>query len=231
MYRHLLPLLVLLSYSLISLASDEIRRPLDLPSGGAGATDFEEDEPETIEFYGGSYEGDALMFVIDVSGSMIGNNRLETAKEEVIQAINSLSPSTEFGILAFDHSLFPLANRMFQANAANKANAAAWIATLTPNGATCIDLGVVTGLQILYTSNKPADSQKLILLGDGGHYCLGAYGPEIDEQVLSDIALANWKQVSIDTILLIPPNPIAAAPSIALFSNIASQNGGSFRAL
>lgn len=224
-------LLIVFLFLSFGLFADEPRRPLDLPSGGRGANDDEEDQAEIIEYYGGEYEGDAFMFVIDVSGSMAGSNRLDDAKQEVLQAINSLSSSAEFGVLAFDHTLIPLSNRMFRASAANKANAAAWIATLVPEGATCIDLGVVAGLQILYTSNKPAASQKLILLGDGGQYCMGFYGPEIDEQVLADIALANWKQVSIDTILLTPLNPIAAEPALILFAEIAAQNDGTFRAL
>lgn len=231
MYRHLLPLLVLLSYSLISLASDEIRRPLDLPSGGAGATDFEEDEPETIEFYGGSYEGDATMFVIDISGSMYGGDRIDTAKDELTSAIGSLSKDAEFGVLAFDHTLMPLAPFMFKATPANKTNAIAWVAELTPNGATCIDIAVVEGLNILRTARTNASSRQLVLLGDGGHACDGQNGPEIDEQVLADIKLQNWERVRINTILMVPLNPLSAQPALLLFSEIAAQNGGTFRAI
>ncbi|HIK82387.1 MAG TPA: hypothetical protein EYF93_05755, partial [Planctomycetes bacterium] len=45
--------------------SDEgARRPLDLPSGGAGDGDDEEDAPETINFWGGEYEGDAFFWCL-----------------------------------------------------------------------------------------------------------------------------------------------------------------------
>ncbi len=37
-------------------------RPLDLPSGGIGDGEDDEDAPETINFYGSEYEGEAFFW-------------------------------------------------------------------------------------------------------------------------------------------------------------------------
>ncbi|NRA76362.1 MAG: hypothetical protein HRU16_10515, partial [Planctomycetes bacterium] len=60
------------SYPIVSEAtSDKIRRPLDLPSGGGRSEDEEEDLlPDVIQFFGHDFEGDAFVWVLDVSLSM-----------------------------------------------------------------------------------------------------------------------------------------------------------------
>ena len=37
-------------------------RPLDLPAGGPGGQEDDEDAPETISFFGSEYEGDAFFW-------------------------------------------------------------------------------------------------------------------------------------------------------------------------
>lgn len=38
------------------------KTPLDLPAGGLGSDDDDEDAPETINFFGSEYEGDAFFW-------------------------------------------------------------------------------------------------------------------------------------------------------------------------
>ncbi len=38
------------------------KAPLDLPAGGIGSDDDDEDAPETIQFYGSEYEGEAFFW-------------------------------------------------------------------------------------------------------------------------------------------------------------------------
>ena len=61
----LLPLALVAPFALASttVADDSSRsRPLDLPSGGVGATDEDEDAPETVHFLGTEYEGEAFFW-------------------------------------------------------------------------------------------------------------------------------------------------------------------------
>ena len=128
------------------------RRPLDLPSGGKGPQEDAEEYPETIQFFGGEYEGDAFMFVIDTSGSMFADGKLESAQEELSQALMSLSGQAEFGIVAFSTNLNQFSIVMEKATMPNKVAGVAWVNTLVPNGGTCIDIGTIHGLDILRTS-------------------------------------------------------------------------------
>ncbi len=199
--------------------------PLDLPTGGRGANEAEEDPLETIEFYGAEFEGDAFMFVIDVSGSMAWGGRLENAKEELVQALMSLSSSAEFGIVAFNSGLSEYSTVMQRATNAIKASGAAWVHSLSAYGGTCIDIGTIHGLSILRTSSKNPDQKKLILLGDGAQGCSMTPPAEAHEQVINDITFANWERVSIDTIF-VGGNYILAE---LLFQAIADNNDGAFR--
>lgn len=54
-------LAVLLSSSLV-IADSDSRRPLDLPVRGVNNDEDEEDQPETILFYGSEFEGDGFFF-------------------------------------------------------------------------------------------------------------------------------------------------------------------------
>ncbi len=44
------------------------KRPLDLPAGGPGPRDADEDAPEVIHFFGGEYEGDAFFWFFAAFG-------------------------------------------------------------------------------------------------------------------------------------------------------------------
>ena len=100
-----LPCVVLLALVLTLVGADNPqRRPLDLPSGGgADGPAEEEDIPESIQFYGRIYEGDAFMFVVDFSGSMgrADGDKWNDLLHELVMAIDELSSEAELGLLAF----------------------------------------------------------------------------------------------------------------------------------
>ncbi|MDC3251589.1 VWA domain-containing protein [Planctomycetota bacterium] len=215
----------LIGASFLLMAADTpLRRPLDLPSGGSGAKEDSEDFPETIEFFGGEYEGDAFMFVIDVSGSMAASGRLESAQDELTHTLMNLSAEAEFGIVSFSHNLNEFSTAMVKATAPHKIAGFAWVMGLEPMGGTCIDLGTIHGLNILTTTLVPLASRRLILLGDGSQGC-GIFGPEANEQALDNIMTANWERISIDTLFI---GEIYES-ALWLFENIAQHNFGEFR--
>lgn len=67
-----LPVLLLVSFLILFLPYDSARsvgategagkRPLDLPAGGPGFADDEEDLPEAFQFFGEIIEGDGFFF-------------------------------------------------------------------------------------------------------------------------------------------------------------------------
>ena len=203
--------------SYVTSQSTEGRRPLDLPSGGSGDDD-DEDAPETINFWGGEYEGDAFFWCLDRSCSMGWNGEIEQLKQEFTQSIHSLSSQAEFGVVAFSsgHTVWnPTPQR---ANIANKASAAAWVLALNAAGWTCLGPAGVDTLNIANQSSK--QMKQVLILSDGEPYCDGA---NTANQCLLDIGGANWQNIPINTIYIATDNG-----GIAFMQQLAAMNNGTF---
>lgn len=194
------------------------RKPLDMPSGGRGADDDEEDAPETIIFYGNDYEGDAFFWCLDKSGSMEWGGAMEDLQQEVTEAVNSLSPQAEFSIVAFSSNTVTWSTTPKAATTAQKAAAIAWVNSLVPDGWTCLAPAAITMLQICNQSSKPA--RQMLILSDGVPTCDGV---DTTNQTLSEITAANWQQVPIHTIYINDDSE-----GISFMQLLAAQNFGSF---
>lgn len=186
----------LCSYSITDLrGDDELRRPLDLPSGGAGGDEDEEDAPETITFYGSDYEGDCFCWALDRSGSMGWNGRWGVLQTELSSAILSLSSMADFGVLFWSSNVISWQEQSVKATTGNKAAANSWAMALTPDGWTCIAPGVVKALDINRTSQK--HKKVVIVLSDGEPICNGTNNAA---EALESINQANWDMQEISTI-------------------------------
>ena len=73
-----------------------------------------------------------LVFVIDSSASMRKRGRMDAAKLELIDAVNSLDEETSFGIVAFNSSTGAWQRVLQKATTPAKASAAMWINSLEP---------------------------------------------------------------------------------------------------
>lgn len=191
--------------------------PLDLPSGGAGSDEEEEDAPETIIFYGQNYEGDSFFWTLDKSGSMGWDGEIEVLKQEVTQAIMSLSSAAEFSLVAFSsgHSVWSQWPR--RATSENKASASAWVQQLQADGWTCLAPAVIETLDICNQSNK--QQRQLIVLSDGAPVCNGV---DTSSTALTEITSSNWQQVPIHTIFIGNENE-----GQGFMQELALLNGGS----
>jgi Mg-chelatase subunit ChlD len=193
------------------------RRPLDLPSGGRGIAHDDGDFPELIHFYAEPFEGEAFFFCLDRSGSMVSQERWTILKQEVGQALRSLSPEAEFGIVAFNESVAVLHEQPERATGLNRQVALAWLDGLTPYGSTCIAPAAIKTLEISRRSAKPR--KVLIVVGDGIPACLG--NGHMGE-VIEEIAIANYEQTPINTVLIGP------GEGIAFMQELAETSGGRF---
>ncbi len=193
----LLMMLLVASYPLISEAdTGQTRRPLDLPSGGGNHDEDSDDTlPDTIQFFGQSYDGDAFFWVLDVSGSMAWDGRIDTLKSEFIGAVRSLSSYSDFGAIAFSSNMVHFDMQCSAAKHTRKVAAFDWIIKLQPQGGTCLAVAVIEGLQTLRQS-RHAD-RRLIVVGDGAPQCGGIADPEIAHW---NILAANWDRIPIDTV-------------------------------
>ncbi|MFQ5654113.1 MAG: VWA domain-containing protein [Planctomycetota bacterium] len=195
-------------------ASGGERRPLDLPSGGAGRSSEEEDAPETIIFFGAAYEGDGFFFLLDKSGSMAGE-KIMLLKEELTSTINSLSSHSDFAIVAFSGDVISFSPVPSRAEPQQKAAAIGWVQGLEPYGPTFMLNGALYLLPITRLCNLPR--RVIIAVGDGL-----PNGPGPDD-TLEGIVSANWEGLPINTILF-GSEPTA----VEFMSNLSAATGGTF---
>lgn len=136
--------------------------PKDVPPP---AVDDPRDEPPPV-FYGEEIdvETDTLIYVIDVSGSMSREGRLDRAKLELKRSIAGLSPTLNFNVISYACSMKSWRPAMVPASNGNKASAIAWTQGLIDYGSTGTGPAVSLAL-----SDKQCDS--VVLLTDGAPNC------------------------------------------------------------
>lgn len=195
--------------------SGDTKSPLDLPAGKIGRDEEdEEDETESIIFYGTEFEADAFFWCLDRSGSMAGQ-KIETLKQEVTSAIATLTNRAEFGVVAFESGTQTWNSVPVKATVANKASATAWVQALTPGGVTCMAPAAVVTLGICNASRLRQKS--VIIVSDGVPNC-----PDCGETVAA-VTSANFQRHSVNTLFI-----GADSAGAACMQQIASSNSGSF---
>ena len=209
---------------IVAQDTGELRRPLDLPSGGVGGDEDEEDAPEIITFYGSDYEGDGFFWCFDRSGSMAWGGVINTLKQELTQAVTQLSAQAEFSMVRFNSSFEVWSPLPKRATFPNKVNALGWVNATVANGGTSIAPATIAALGVCFQCTGQV--KRVILVGDGvPSWCPS---PPSDEQnqatlALEEITAANYRGVPIDTVLI-----SNSQAGIQLFQDIAAQNNGTF---
>ena len=116
-----------------------------------------------------------VVLVIDHSGSMDLESRIEQAKESANLFVDLMRPGDRIGIVAFDHTALqiypspdqPLAEGEIDSLGVIKNAAKDAVSNITPSGATSIGSGLLLGQQLLNTSDSENRTQMMILLSDG----------------------------------------------------------------
>jgi hypothetical protein len=200
------------------------KRPLDLPSGGKADQEEEEDEPETIMFYGGEFEGDCFMWCFPVYG-FCGDTTVWTAiRAEVENAVNQLTETSEFSLVAFNSTTYVWSYVMKEANPGNKAGANAWMATLVPTESHCIVPAAITALGITHTSDRT--HKQMVQCGAREPYCDGQSGPAYVAAALLQITGANYENTPIHTVYF---ETTFYFGEEEFYMQLAGLNGGTYR--
>lgn len=119
------------------------------------------DTPPPV-FYGEEIdtETDSIIFVIDISGSMNVDGRLQRAQAELIRSVNGLAGSFEFNAIAYSDVVYEFSPDTVEASPANKAALAAWILNYNARGATATGPAVAQAL-------NDRSNLSVVLLTDG----------------------------------------------------------------
>ena len=133
-----------------------------------------------------------LTFVIDVSGSMNRENRLELVKQTLTLLVDQLRPGDEIGIVVYGSNarvVLPHTRNV------NREHILAAINSLTPGGSTNAEEGLRMGYKLALQNLHPNYINRVILCSDGVAN-VGRTGPdailaEIDTYVKKDIFLTT----------------------------------------
>lgn len=168
-----------------------------------------------------------VIFVLDVSRSMGWNQRLETAKEELLQVLDKLPRTTWFNLVVFSQRAWPWKSGLQKADRRNVNNAKRWIRAQKPL------LGTNT-YGALKTCFADPQMDTIFLLSDGHP----SEGRITDPQLILG-AVREWnrlRNVRIHGIALLKgPAPAAYQSledqerSLWFMEHLCEQNGGRFR--
>ena len=212
----------------LTISTTGLAQNLDLPVNAVGEESSEESVPESVIFYGHSYEATAVVFALDQSASMRGYSRWEIQVEEVTKALSSLSEDADFGIVFYNDRVTSFREVPLRATEANKLAALEFVRSQQPRGQTCLGDGVVKALGIVRQSSN--GHQAVLVTSDGRpDYCAGSAPTAQDamRSVYQQTLNANpARKVAIHTIYVGTKDEDLA---IEFMQGLAQLHGGTFR--
>ncbi|HMS00521.1 MAG TPA: VWA domain-containing protein [Anaerolineales bacterium] len=152
-----------------------------------------------------------IVLVVDRSGSMNQENRIEQAKESAKLFVDLMRPGDRIGVVAFDNTASqiypppgqPLTEGEIDIEGLLKNDAQDSIDSIIPRGGTSIGSGLLLGQQLLDTSDSENRTQLIILLSDGGEN-IAPYWNQIKDEItvpVSAMSIGSTAQVLQDIVM------------------------------
>ena len=134
-----------------------------------------------------------LTFVIDVSGSMRMENRLELVKRALTLLVEQLRPEDKIGIVVYGTNARVV---LPHTGIVNQEHILTTIRALVPEGATNAEAGLRTGYQLALQNSKPDCINRVILCSDG----VANVGQTGSEAILKEIRTYVKEGVTLTTV-------------------------------
>ena len=134
-----------------------------------------------------------LTFVIDISGSMDMENRLEAVKSSLLAMVNSLRPTDQVGIVVYG-SMARTVLRPTPVNEMGTVKRA--IRGLSPGGSTNAEAGLLMAYKLASRAYEPGSINRVILCSDGVAN-VGATGPD---SILEEIRKYADQDIQLTTV-------------------------------
>ncbi|MBI5359310.1 MAG: VWA domain-containing protein [Planctomycetes bacterium] len=135
-----------------------------------------------------------IIFIMDTSGSMADNNKMDQAKKSLRYCVNSLVSGDKFNIITFATDVRPYKNELIEWNDANKSSALEFIDGIRAAGGTDIDSALSTAL-----SMAPSDPKRpfvIVFMTDGQP----TIGERDYKKILQNTSAKNAKNTRIFTL-------------------------------
>lgn len=98
---------------------------------------------------GAAYTPKDIVFVLDRSGSMAENGKMDQARKALKHCVERLSPQDRFGIVDFGTGVESMESRLLAGTPENRARGVRYIDAIEPSGGTNIEGGLREGLGLL----------------------------------------------------------------------------------
>lgn len=145
----------------------------------------------SIQIDKSNIESKDITFILDVSGSMIGD-KLEQAKKALTYCVNNLNSGDHFNIIRFSTAAFSLFKNLKQADKESKSEANRFIDALKAIGGTNIEEAFASAFNNYTESERP---HFIVFITDGRP----TIGEMNDEKLVKKILKLNSKQSRIFT--------------------------------
>jgi uncharacterized protein YegL len=154
-----------------------------------------------------------IVFVLDTSGSMADEGKMEKARSALLFGIQGLRDGDKFNVINFAGEEHLMEKGLISANADGKKRGADFVKKLTPNGGTNINDALREALKQFDSSDRP---KMLVFITDGN--------PTVGEQNVEKI-IANAKQIKVDGLRLFSFG-VGYDVNTTLLDKIAVENSG-----
>ncbi len=150
---------------------------------------------DRFSFCGRDFDGSAIVFVVDRSGS--NNHGFGLAKAKIADLIERSAPHFEFGVVFSDRSVyrFPESGGALRATRQHKNELKAAVSGMPGGAGSCPHLGLLVALEMANESR--AERKFVVYMGDGGGTCQGVPEAQYLRQTLAEIQAKNGGEVVI----------------------------------
>ncbi|HKP75027.1 MAG TPA: VIT and VWA domain-containing protein, partial [Longimicrobiaceae bacterium] len=168
--------------------------------------------PTTLEER--AYAAKDVVFVLDVSGSMAEEGKIDKARRALEYGIRGLGAGDRFNVIAFSGDTRLMESGLIQADAAGRTRGAEFVRRLNPQGGTNIDEALVAGMeQFPREAGRP---RMLVFLTDG----LPTVGDTSVARIIEHTRAARREGVRLFTF------GVGYDVNTRLLDRVAAENGG-----
>lgn len=135
-----------------------------------------------------------VVFVMDTSGSMLDDGKIDQAKDALTRFINSLRNEDRFNLITFSGEVRPFKNGLQEVTKDTREEAVKWVKDIEARGGTNINEALLTALEM----NKSSDKRPFIVvfMTDG----MATVGEQKPEEILKNVQVKNTSNVRVFTL-------------------------------
>lgn len=159
------------------------------------------------------YSAKDVVFVVDTSGSMSDDNKMEKAKSALLYGIQILRPQDRFNVISFAGEEHLMESGLISADDSGRRRGEEFVKALRPVGGTNINQSLLTSLRQFADSSRP---KILIFLTDG----LPTVGETNVNRIVDNVREAKRSGVRLFTF------GVGYNINTALLDRLAADNGG-----